>query len=260
VTWRQLDRDERGVLAPLFAGHRPSFLIDAIVEGHLGIATVDDASAPHVAMLAYADILVFGGDPAHPLAAPLAERLPVERAVLPSPPGWPELLAAVHGERLGAIERHAFRDDTLDLDRLRALADAAPTGCDIRRIDLPLARRIVADEAPFLADHVRNFDSPEDFVARGIGFCILGGDAIVAAASSYAICRSGIEIQVNTHPAWQRRGLATVVSARLIVDTLERGLRAPWDAANAASAALAERLGYTPAGGYTVWLRLPEND
>jgi len=259
MMWHELGRGEREVLIPLFANHRKSFLIDAIVEGHLGTATVDHPESPHVAMLAYADIVVFGGNPQHPLARSLTERLPVERAVLPSPMPWNELLADVHGDRLVPIERYAFRDDTLDLDRLRLLAHAAPAGLDVRRIDCTLARKVVGDDSPFLADHVRNFDSPADFVARGIGFCILDDDAIVAAASSYAVCRSGIEIQVNTHPARQRRGLATVASARLIVHTLERGLRAPWDAANEASAALAEKLGYTPAGTYTVWLRLPHD-
>ena len=258
--WHELGRGEREVLIPLFANHPESFLIDAIVEGHLGTATVDDLESPHVALLAYADVVIFGGDPRHPLARSLAVRLPVERAVLPSPMPWIELLADVHGDWLVPIERHAFRDDALNPDRLRALAGAVPDGLDVRRIDLSLARKTDDDDSPFLADHVRNFDSPDDFVARGIGFCILEDDAIVAAASSYAVCRSGIEIQVNTHPAWQQRGLATLASARLIVHTLERGLRARWDAANEASAALAEKLGYTPAGTYTVQLRLPDDD
>ena len=42
----------------------------------------------------------------------------------------------------------------------------------------------------------------------------------------------------------RRKGLATVVSAALILDCLEKGKYPNWDAANSTSAKLAEKLGY----------------
>lgn len=259
MAWWKLGRSRRAVLAAMFADHRPSFLIDTVVEGWLGTAVADDKASPAVAMLRYADIVVFGGDAADPMARELAEQLPVERAVLPSPQPWMELLAEVHGNRLLPIDRHAFTDESLNPDHLRALARQVPDGLEVRRIDLPLARRIAADPSLLSPDHVCNFDSPQDFVDRGIGFCMLKDGAIVAGASSYAVCNRGIEIQVNTHEAFRGRGLATVASATLIAHTLESGLAAHWDAANVISSHLAQKLGYTPAGTYQVWVRIPDD-
>lgn len=54
-----------------------------------------------------------------------------------------------------------------------------------------------------------------------------------------------------------RRGLATACAARLLLACLERGLYPSWDAANPASAALAEKLGYRPAGAYVTYAVTP---
>ncbi len=142
------------------------------------------------------------------------------------------------------------------MEHLRALRETLPTGYTLRRIDLDLARQIADDPDLISPDHVRNFESPEDFVARGIGFCVLHDGRVVSGASSYAICNRGIEIQVNTHADHQKRGLATAVSAALLVYCLEHGREPNWDAANLTSARLAERLGYTPRGAYEMLLRI----
>ena len=52
-------------------------------------------------------------------------------------------------------------------------------------------------------------------------------------------------------------GLATALSASLIVESLSRGLEPHWDAANPESCKLALKLGYTSAGSY-VALFLPD--
>lgn len=253
---KPIERAKIGNLAPLFTRHRPSFLIDAILEGHLGSALTDDEDTPSVAQLSYADIIVFGGDSGHPAALELVETLPVDKGILPAPGGWRDLLFSVHGERVISIERHAFSDHRLDITRLRWLEVQVPEGFQIRRIDLELARRIDTDSSLISEDHVHNFDSPEDFVARGIGFCILKGDRIVSGASSYAFCNRGIEVQVNTHPDFRQRGLATAVSAALLAHCLEHGVEVHWDAGNSTSVRLAEKLGYVPTDTYEMLVRI----
>lgn len=249
-------REGRKALAPLFVEHTPSCLIDTVIEGYAGTAWADDVRAPRVAMLTYADVVIYGGDAAHPAARELARRLPIFKGVLPSPGGWRALCEGMYGKRVVALERYAFSDESLDLARLRSLAQRVPVGFELRRIDLDIARRIVSVEGPVVEDHVRNLGSAADFVARGAGFVVLCGDEIVSAVSSYAACDRGIEVQVNTAEEYRRRGLATAASARLIADCLECGMEAHWDAANEESAALAKRLGYTPAGKYEILLRV----
>ena len=67
---------------------------------------------------------------------------------------------------------------------------------------------------------------------------------VVCGASSYSIYDNGIEIEVATDHNYRRKGLATIVSAALILDCLEKGIYPNWDAANTTSAKLAEKLGY----------------
>ena len=122
-----------------------------------------------------------------------------------------------------------------------------------------MARQIDADSTLISEDHVRNFNSPEDFVGRGLGFCVLVGERIVSGASSYAICNQGIEVQVNTNPEYRQRGLATAVSAALIVYCLEHDIEARWDAGNPRSVKLAERLGYLASGSYEMLVRIEED-
>jgi GNAT superfamily N-acetyltransferase len=216
----------------------------------------DDEYTPRVAQLAFADIIVFGGDPGHPVALELVKELPVDKGILPAPGEWRDLLFQVHGENLIPIERYSFSGQKLDLGHLRSLEKGIPEGYHISRIDLHLARLIDADSSLISEDHVRSFDSPKDFVERGIGFCVLRGERIVSGASSYAICDSGIEVQVNTHSDFRRKGLATAVSAALLAHCLEKGAEAHWDAGNPISAELAKKLGYIPRGTYEVLVRI----
>ena len=251
-----IEPEKRGNLACLFADHRPSFLIDTVLEGHSGIALADDENAPCVAQLSYADVLTFGGDAVHPAASQLVEQLPVDKGILALPDRWRDLVRGIHGEKLISIERFSFSGAQLNIAHLTSLKERLPEGFQIRRIDIDLARQIDADSTLISEDHVQNFDSPEDFVDRGLGFCVLEGDRIVSGASSYAICNKGIEVQVNTNPAYQQRGLATAVSAALLVYCLEHGIEAHWDAGNPRSVKLAERLGYRASGSYEMLVRV----
>ena len=75
----------------------------------------------------------------------------------------------------------------------------------------------------------------------------------VAGASSYYVYPGGIEIQIDTHQDYRRRGLATTAAAGLILACLDRGLYPSWDAANLSSVALAEKLGYQFDHEYTAY-------
>jgi GNAT superfamily N-acetyltransferase len=247
----------RRLLAGLFVGHRPSFLIDAVLEGRMGVAVADDADHPRVACLRFADIVVYGGDVDLPAARTLAGEAPCFKAILPGPAAWESVLREIHGDRLVVVPRYGFSEESLDRDRLAALSGKLSKGYAIRRIDEELALRILADPELISEDHVHNFGSAERFLAEGIGFCVLDQeDIIVAGASSYAVCSKGIEVQVNTHERCRGQGLATAVSAALLGHCLDHGITAHWDAGNETSQRLARRLGFTPRDTYLALIRI----
>lgn len=92
------------------------------------------------------------------------------------------------------------------------------------------------------------------FRALGLGFAVLKDGQPVSGATSYSRYREGIEIEIDTHPDFLRRGLALACGARLILECLDRGLYPSWDAHTPASLALAERLGYTLCRPYPAFL------
>jgi GNAT superfamily N-acetyltransferase len=84
----------------------------------------------------------------------------------------------------------------------------------------------------------------DDFLTRGFGTCAKHDGKIVALCMTFATSRHGVEIEVDTDPTFQGRGLGKAVSAQAIAECLRRGLPPLWDASNEPSARLAEALGF----------------
>ncbi|NJM87328.1 MAG: GNAT family N-acetyltransferase [Hydrococcus sp. RU_2_2] len=73
---------------------------------------------------------------------------------------------------------------------------------------------------------VYNFRSHEDFINRGVALGILHQGRFVSGASTAAVGGGKVEIDIQTHDRFRRRGLARAVAAALILYCLDRGLRA----------------------------------
>jgi GNAT superfamily N-acetyltransferase len=103
--------------------------------------------------------------------------------------------------------------------------------------------------------------SLETALDHGLGFCLLDGEQVVAEAFAGPAVRGVLEMAVITREAYQRRGLATVVCARTILECERRGNRTWWNAgeANVGSVGLARKLGYRTERRYRVlaWSPLP---
>jgi RimJ/RimL family protein N-acetyltransferase len=251
-----IEKDKRQRLSKLFQDYKWNYLPDAILDGCMGRALADDQDQPRIALLEAQKIKlgIVGGDSEHPSAREYIEQLPIPKALIFASEDWEKLMQEIHASRLVRLPRYAFTSERLDIQHLRELAARSPDGYQLEQMDLDLARRLAAEKSEFAEDHMVNFDSPEDFVDRGFGFCLLDGDQIVSVATTFAICHRGVEIQINTREEHQGRGLATVVAANLMVHSLQNGLDPNWDAANEPSVGLARKLGYTPQGTYAIYV------
>jgi len=247
-----VDKDNRGELSKLFPTYEWNYLADAIIEGSLGRAVANNVDDPQVAVLEAPKLKlsIVGGDARHPAAREYLKQLPRMAALFFGSDGWEDLVQSVHRGKLIEMPRYAFTSEALDIEHLRELGSRIPDSYRLVQLDLDLARRLGGEKSAFAGDHMVNFDSPEDFLARGFGFCLLHGDEIASVATTFAVCQKGIEIQINTRKEHQRKGLATVVAAHLIAHSLEQNLDPNWDAANESSVGLATKLGYTPQGTY----------
>lgn len=246
--------EERALLRPLFDTHPESYIMEAILEGW-GSAWADHRTTPGTALLSYADIVLPGGSADNEAARRLLRMIPGNKVILPAP-GWDNLLQEELGKKTVPVTRTRFSSHSLKRNYLKMLEQALPGHYRVRRINEALAREIYGRTDLISEDHIHPLGSPEEFVKRGIGFCILHEDRIVSGASSYAVCSRGIEVQVNTHPDYQGKGLATAVCAALIGHVLDLGLDVKWDAGNEASIQLALRLGFTETGSYEALIRI----
>ena len=230
-------------IAPFFQDMHDTIILSCI-QGHMGEAWVDDMVSPTMAQIIVGCFVFYGGDPTGDASKELLCNLPEESLVIVSNDKWKNALETIHHDAAKKFQRYAFKKNLehLDINRIRSFLGKLPEGYELKRIDKVLANypslQIVSE------DFTKQFDSIDDYVNRGIGFCILHEGKIVCGASSYSIYDGGIEIEIDTHTEYRRKGLATVAASALILYCLEHSIYPSWDAANLTSVALAEKLGY----------------
>ena len=221
----------------------------------MGKVFADAQGEPRVA-LAVLDFHFLAGDPLHEHALRLLNLLQPGDVVIAPTPAWQQLVAAAYPGELAVYSREAFQSEQFDVDKLRRFCQALPSGFELRQVQLAEVTQFAMDLDPAL---IYNFPSHEEFITRGVGLGILYQGTFVSGASSAAIGGRKLEIEIQTHPQFRRRGLARAVAAALILYCLEHELEPCWDAANEPSAALARQLGYRSTGKYKVYrLKPPE--
>ena len=245
----QLSATDRERVRPLFAGS-PGLegVVDAALDGAMGIVRTDDASRPRIAHIEL-DFDLLAGDSTAPAAEEVVRGLSPPFSLVVSSSAWAPLIRRVWGEALQPRTRVAFQPGHWDRDRLRDLQESVPVGFSLRRIGAD-------DAAGFsrLADSlVYNFPTLEEFVVRGVGFGVEHRGRYVSGCSSFALSSRCLEFEIQTHPDFRRRGLASACAGAMIEYCLEHGLRPCWDAHNDMSAALATKLGFSSPVAYTAF-------
>lgn len=248
----ELSKASRLRLAEAFRhNQRVDYSLDCVIEGQMGHAFVDDPAQPTAWRVTIGPFWYFAGDADSPGGRALMAEFPPYNLLMPSSPAWVALAKETFGHRLVSFPRYSFATDQLVDTYLAALLDGSPHHDRVRRVDAELLAR------PDNYVETEDFESPADFLARGIGYTMLEDDRLVGAAYSSLVCSRGIEVSLFVDESYRRRGVATALSAALLLECVRRGLRPNWDAANMESRALAEKLGYTFAGSYDSYHYLP---
>ncbi|HRF93584.1 MAG TPA: GNAT family N-acetyltransferase [Aggregatilineales bacterium] len=252
----EVKNNRRQQMADLFTGHNGDHMADAILDDYMGNAYMD-AEKPTFGILELPVVRVvfLGGDLTHPSAYTYLENLPKFSRLFVASPNFEKLAQKAHPGKWVCLERYAFSSENLDITKLRELSTQLPDGFQVKKIDTALAKALLEDkENEFASYHGVTFDSPDDFVARGFGYCVCEGETIACVASTFTISNTGIEIQIDTKPDYRGKGLATVAAAHLMLHSLESNLDPSWDAATKISAKMAQKLGYTPQGTYEFYI------
>lgn len=159
----------------------------------------------------------------------------------PDAPGWLDQIGqlAPDGDPRFMAPRQLFTFNPAHF-RLHDRASRVPDGLRLQRITGELAQAIVTPLVGIL------WHSVEDFLAHGLGFCVLEGDRIASTCFSAFADGQHVEISIDTHPDYRQRGLATLCGAAFIAHCLTHNLKPIWECwnDNLPSIQLASRLGF----------------
>ncbi len=245
------------VAANLFAGSTDTVITSAL-QGLMGKVYADDMHNPTCAMIFLNVFVYFAGEPNEELLRYKPEALAGDFAVfVPQNREWEICIERVFEERATKFSRYAIKKepDVFDVQKLTAFTQEIPQSVTLQLIDNDLYTQCLQNE--WSKDFVCNYKNADDFLCNGLGVVAVENGQIIAGASSFSNYREGIEIEIVTHEDHRRRGLATAVGAKLILECLNRGLYPNWDAATKISVALAEKLGYHFSHEYTAYRICP---
>jgi len=236
-------------VAPLFAAV-PGLhgCLHAVLEGTMGRVLADSPTDPTVA-LAELDFWFCTGDPHAAGVDEVLRSIEMPASFVTDGSAWEAALLRVWGDALESRTRVAFAPGTWDRERLRSFMEDLPDGMAVRRVG-PEHVEVFEELAESL---VYNFDSLDEFLRRGVGFGIQHEGRFVSGCSSFAISSRSLEFEIQTHPDYRRRGLATATAAAMIEYCLDAGLEPCWDAHNEQSAGLATKLGFVDPRPYTAY-------
>jgi RimJ/RimL family protein N-acetyltransferase len=230
---------------------RVDLSIDCAIEGQMGKAFTDDSENPTAFCIQVGPFWYLAGDARSPSGLKMIKNLPAYRLLMPSEGEWIEVAKEIHGEILVPFPRFSFSSENLSLEHLDSSLDDLPHKDVIRRIDRAILTQMT--EEPDGVVDITDFDSAEDFLKRGVGFCLMDNQSVAAVAYSSLVCSKGIEVSIFIFPEHRRKGMATALACKLLKWSLEHDMDPHWDAANLESCKLAEKLGYVQAGTYVAY-------
>jgi GNAT superfamily N-acetyltransferase len=229
---------------------RVDISIECAIEGQMGKAYVDDIQNPSAYKIQTGPFFYCAGDPLGAGGQEMLRSIQPWTLFMPSAEGWNEAGKSMYGEQLIGFDRYSFSSERLSIEHLEKLLLPSTFNEDVTQMDLALATQVWGQ------DHfvdLSDFESPSDFVERGIGYYAKKNGSIVGAAFSSLVCSNGIEVSIFVLEEYRRQGMATTLAAHLLKWCLENNMDAHWDAANPESCKLAEKLGYIPIGKYRAY-------
>lgn len=231
-------------------------LIWSCLQGCMGQAWTDNNF--QVAQIIIGDFFFFAGNVELPESRKLLQNIPKKYnrpwiLIIPKDESWNSLIEKIYAGKYKSITRHAIKKepDVFNKDILQKYIDIMPKTYSIATIDESLYHITKAEI--WSRDFCSQFSSYDEYKQNGLGFAILFEGKPVCGASSYTYYNGGIEIEISTLEEHRRKGLATACAAKLILECMKRNIYPSWDAANRASVALAEKLGYHFDHEYTTY-------
>lgn len=246
----------------LFQGFDYSLSIQAALErNNPGRIFVDDLHDPQVALALTVEGYLLAGQNDNPETNESLRHLFKEKiftgevfvngdcsmSLAVHPETWesklPELIPTHEVEK---NERYHYVCEALKFDWRAQI----PTGYEVRRVDQALlegAQVVFPDVVREWMDIGEVWWTVENYLSKGVSFVVLSEGEVVAWCTPDCVAGDHIDVGILTHPAYRRRGLASIAVAATVEHCLSRGFRAVgWhcNAYNVGSWKTAEKVGF----------------
>ena len=230
-------------------------LVWSCLEGTMGCIYADSREEPKTAAALLGDFCFLYGEAREEAVKFLfQESKKQELIMVPHSREWELCIeqafpgCAERFTRYATIKEWGVWDDK----KLEQIVSGLPQGYQIRMIDEEIYDYSIRHD--WCRDWVGQYADYTDYRENGIGVVVTRDRVPVAGASSYSYFSEGIEVEIDTHRDYRRRGLGLICGAKLILECEKRGLYPSWDAHNTASLSLAQKLGYRLDHPYTSYL------
>lgn len=229
---------------------RVDISIECVLEDQMGKAHADDLDHPSAFHIQIGPFHYFAGDALGGGGQEMLRYFKPYNLFMSASEGWLDAAQKMYGDRFVGHDRFSFSSEHLSLGHIQTLCRGNKSSTDVKRFDSALLD-VIWGKDHFI--DVSDFESPSDFLERGIGYYAEKDGRIVGAAYSSLVCSTGIEVSLFVSEEYRRRGIATGLSAHLLLWCLQNNMDAHWDAANPESCKLAEKLGYVSTGHYKAY-------
>lgn len=245
--------EDKAAVKPFFKDWQETLIWSAL-EDIMGTVYADDRDNPTCAMITLGDFSFVAGVS----NTELVSYKPIDTVqdfmiIVPQNESWNKAIEESYKGKAKKTKRYAIKKEPNIFDKqklCRAAADL-PQGYSLQLIDRALYNTCMHTD--WCKDFVAQYPTYTAFCKGGIGVVCMYNGQIAAGASSYSHYDKGIEIEIITHKAHRRKGLAYACGAALILECMARGLYPSWDARTKTSVALAEKLGYQYSHTYTAY-------
>jgi GNAT superfamily N-acetyltransferase len=250
---KEYPKENQEILLPLFKNHRYlRLLLEGLLLEKIGTVYVNNIEKPSAVLLGRHIVFFLAGNPDDPSVPELLKQIPSQRLIFAPTEKWVKALKEFWGDKLQSYPRAKFSSDNLDIEYMSELQKSLPNELVIKKLTNDTAKKMSQQAMNVIK---LTFASLDDFMKRNFGFCILDDEKIASLAlAASPIYDNHFEIHIETDPAYQRRGLAQIICAKLIEYSLNNNLVPHWDADNEPSIKLALKLGFTQPERYNGYI------
>lgn len=235
--------DELNKIKPFFKDIR-FFMGRSVLDGMIGTAYVDDILNPKISFLTVRSYCFISGNIDKFKLKDIIDENFKDYILIPCD-NLAKKIEEIYKNNVIKSYRYSIKKNPIfNISKLKKMSNSLENNFEIIKIDKYISERIKKENFITITD---------DYEKYGIGFCCINNNDIIGVASSNIFYKDGIEVNIKVKEQYRRKGIATAMASKLILECISQKKKISWDAANINSVKLAEKLGFKYDSKYSIY-------